>query len=95
MGAFASKWAWSSTSLFPKAVTSCDPPRPPGPAASLAHFGPYHTLGNTHAAIRDWCAANGHHLAGPNWEVYGHWQADWDANPSRIRTDVFYLLAQP
>jgi effector-binding domain-containing protein len=68
---------------------------PAGPAASLAHFGPYHTLGNTHAAIRDWCAANGHHLAGPNWEVYGHWQADWDANPSRIRTDVFYLLAQP
>ena len=27
-------------------------------------------------------------LAGPNWEVYGHWHDD----PSQLRTDVFYLL---
>jgi hypothetical protein len=31
-------------------------------------------------------------LAGPNWEVYGHWQDEWNSDPSKIRTDVFYLL---
>ena len=30
--------------------------------------------------------------AGPNWEVYGHWLAAWNDDPSQIRTDVFYLL---
>ena len=66
---------------------------PAGPVASIVHFGPYHTLGVAHTAIRDWCAAHDHRLAGPSWEVYGHWQADWDTNPSRIRTDIFYLLS--
>jgi effector-binding domain-containing protein len=65
---------------------------PEGPAASVVHFGPYTQLGAAHRAIRDWCAANKRQLAGPNWEVYGHWQIDWNADPSRIRTDVFYLL---
>jgi hypothetical protein len=31
-------------------------------------------------------------IAGPNWEVYGHWQPEWDADPSLIRTDVFYQV---
>lgn len=66
---------------------------PAGPAASVVHFGPYHALGAAHAAIRDWCAAQNHRLAGPNWEVYGHWQTAWDRDPARIRTDVFYQLA--
>jgi len=65
---------------------------PAGAVASITHFGPYHTLGAAHAAIREWCTAHGHQLAGPNWEIYGHWQADWDADPSRIRTAVFYQL---
>jgi effector-binding domain-containing protein len=65
---------------------------PAGLAASVVHFGPYGELGTAHQAIRDWCSAHGHQLAGPNWEIYGHWQDDWNADPSRIRTDVFYQL---
>src|SRR5262245_585617 len=65
---------------------------PAGVVASAAHFGPYTELGAAHDAIQAWCRANDHHLAGPSWEIYGHWQADWNSNPSAIRTDVFYLL---
>jgi effector-binding domain-containing protein len=66
---------------------------PAGRVASVVHFGPYQQLGVAHQAIRDWCSAHNVQLAGPNWEIYGHWQNDWDADPSRIRTDVFYQLA--
>jgi hypothetical protein len=24
--------------------------------------------------------------------VYGHWQEVWNSDPTKIRTDVFYLL---
>ena len=64
---------------------------PAGMVASVTHMGPYSGLGAAHAAIRDWCKASNHRLAGPNWEIYGHWQREWDTDPSRIRTDVFYL----
>jgi effector-binding domain-containing protein len=67
---------------------------PAGPAASVVHLGPYGQLGAAHQAIRDWCSAHNLKLAGPNWEIYGHWQDEWNADPSRIRTDVFYQLAQ-
>ena len=30
---------------------------------------------------------------GPSWEIYGHWRDEWNRDPSKIRTDVFYLLA--
>lgn len=66
---------------------------PAGTVATATHFGPYAGLGAAHDAVRRWCAANHHRLAGPNWEIYGHWQSEWDADPSRIRTDVYYLLA--
>ena len=66
---------------------------PAGAVASATHFGPYSGLGAAHEAIRRWCMANNHSLAGPNWEIYGHWQGEWDTDPSRIRTDVFYLLS--
>ena len=66
---------------------------PSGSVASVTHLGPYSGLGAAHAAVRDWCKAGNHRLAGPNWEIYGHWQRDWDADPSRILTDVFYLVA--
>jgi hypothetical protein len=46
-----------------------------------------------HQAIRDWCSAHNLQLAGPNWEVYGHWQNEWNTDPAKIRTDVFYQLA--
>jgi effector-binding domain-containing protein len=65
---------------------------PSGPVAVTRHHGPYGLLHEAHEAIRRWCAGNGHVLAGPNWEVYGHWQDDWNGDPSKITTDVFYLL---
>jgi hypothetical protein len=51
-------------------------------------------LGEAHRAIRDWCASEGHAAAGPNWEVYGHWIDQWNRDPSKIRTDVYYLLSE-
>ena len=65
---------------------------PAGPVATITHCGPYGRLGETHRAVRAWCAANNLPLAGPNWEVYGHWEAAWDTDVSQIRTDVFHLL---
>jgi effector-binding domain-containing protein len=61
---------------------------PAGLVATAAHLGPYARLGEAHRAICKWCADHGHALAGPNWEVYGHWTDD----PAQLRTDVFYLL---
>jgi len=61
---------------------------PAGRVATAIHLGPYQRLGEAHAAILDWCVKHGHALAGPNWEVYGHWTDD----TARLRTDVFYLL---
>ena len=65
---------------------------PPGLAASATHLGPYPQLQETHAAIHRWCAENGYDLAGPSWEIYGHWEDEWNRDPSRIRTDVYYLV---
>jgi effector-binding domain-containing protein len=65
---------------------------PAGLVATTTHYGPYGQLNEAHEAIRRWCADNGYKLAGPNWEVYGHWQDEWNNDPSRITTDVFYVL---
>src|SRR5262249_49568134 len=65
---------------------------PAGPVATTTHYGPYRQLHMAHEAIRQWCARHGHALAGPNWEIYGHWQDEWNRDPTKIRTDVFYLL---
>src|SRR4051812_30355537 len=65
---------------------------PSGTVATTTHFGPYNQLPAAHHAIRDWCANHGHALAGPNWEIYGHWDDAWNSDPSKIRTDVFYQL---
>jgi effector-binding domain-containing protein len=66
---------------------------PAGPVAATTHFGPYGQLHAAHEAIRLWCGRNGHTLAGPSWELYGHWEDEWNRDPAKIRTDVFYLLA--
>jgi hypothetical protein len=68
---------------------------PSGNVATTTHFGPYHLLGAAHQAIRDWCGKQGHTLAGPNWEVYGHWLDAWNHEPAKICTDVYYLLTTP
>jgi effector-binding domain-containing protein len=65
---------------------------PGGTVVTTAHFGPYQRLGDAHRTICEWCAERGYRTAGPNWEVYGHWKDEWNDDPSKIRTDVFYLL---
>jgi effector-binding domain-containing protein len=65
---------------------------PAGAVATTVHFGPYNRLGEAHQAIRQWCANQGYTLAGPNWEIYGHWIDEWNNDPAKIRTDVFYLV---
>jgi effector-binding domain-containing protein len=62
---------------------------PAGMAATVTHFGSYALLSVAHDALRAWCTANQHRLAGPSWEVYGHWSDD----PAKVRTDIFYLTA--
>jgi effector-binding domain-containing protein len=61
---------------------------PGGPAAMTTHHGDYGRIGDANAAIIEWCRANNRRRAGPSWEVYGH----WDPDPSKLRTDVYYLL---
>src|SRR5262249_51171926 len=65
---------------------------PAGMVASATHFGPYQGLGAAHNAVIEYCKANNLKRAGPSWEIYGHWMREWDADPSRIRTDVYWLL---
>jgi effector-binding domain-containing protein len=67
---------------------------PAGTVATTTHFGPYNQLAGAHQAIREWCAKNSYSLAGPSWEIYGHWILEWCDDPSKIRTDVFYLVKE-
>ena len=43
---------------------------PGGPAAVTIHTGPYEGLGQAHAAVDRWLAAEGRTVGGPPWEVY-------------------------
>jgi GyrI-like small molecule binding protein len=61
---------------------------PGGLAAMTTHQGDFAGLGAAHAAIAAWCRAHDRTLAGPSWEVYGHWHAD----PAQLCTHVYYLL---
>lgn len=66
---------------------------PAGRVATTTHFGPYSGLGAAHHAVLEWCQRQGHALAVPSWEIYGHWQESWNSDPSKIETQVCYLLA--
>jgi effector-binding domain-containing protein len=66
---------------------------PAGAVASATHIGPYSGLAAAHEAIHQWCKTNNRTLAGPSWEIYGHWRPEWNTDPSQIRTDVYYQLA--
>lgn len=61
---------------------------PSGTVATMTHHGPYDHLGATHDAIRAYCAERDLPLAGPRWEVYGHWSEE----PAELETEVYYLL---
>jgi hypothetical protein len=61
---------------------------PAGTVATTVYFGPYPQMKPAHHAIHQWVKDNGRRLAGPSWEIYGHWTDD----PASLRTDIFYLL---
>jgi effector-binding domain-containing protein len=61
---------------------------PGGEVATAVHRGDYARLGDTHDAVRAAAAARGRELAGPCWEVYGHWRED----PAELETEVVWLL---
>jgi len=65
---------------------------PAGRVVTTVHFGPYSLLREAHTAIHEWCAGQQYQLSGISWELYGHWQESWNADSSKIRTDVFHLL---
>ncbi|HWW00467.1 MAG TPA: GyrI-like domain-containing protein [Candidatus Acidoferrum sp.] len=65
---------------------------PAGRVVAATHFGPYARLGEAHSEIRQWSGGRGHRLSSICWEIYGHWEESWQADPSKIRTDVFHLL---
>ena len=62
---------------------------PGGRVVTAAHFGPYEQLKNTYDAIDAYVRGHGLKLAGPSWEVYGHWHDD----VAKVRTDVFFPIA--
>ena len=63
---------------------------PGGVAATVTLVGPYSGLALAHRKILEWSDAATRPLAGPSWEIYGHWTDD----ASRLRTDIYYLLVE-
>jgi effector-binding domain-containing protein len=61
---------------------------PAGAVATTVYMGPYDQMKPAHHAIHQWVRENGRQIAGPSWEVYGHWSDD----PAKLRTDIYYLL---
>jgi effector-binding domain-containing protein len=60
---------------------------PGGVAATATHLGPIGQIGETHDAVVEWCASNGHHLSRVRWEVYG----DPDAS-GHFSVDVYWSV---
>ena len=65
---------------------------PSGEVATIAHFGEYSEMDPAYAALERWCADNERHKTGVSWEVYG----DWEDDPAKRRTDIYFgLQAKP
>lgn len=79
-------------SIFPGSGEVIASATPAGEVATTTHFGPYGGLGSAYDAIKQWCSAHNRALGGVCWEIYGHWLPEWNKEPSKIRTDVFYSL---
>lgn len=60
---------------------------PEGRVATAVHPGVLTGLPQTHMAIHQWCAANGHGIGEFSWETY-----EWGDGPDPIRTIVRYAL---
>lgn len=63
---------------------------PGGRCISIVHLGPVARLRSAYDAILSAVGAQELRLAGPYWEVYGHWTAD----PDEFETKVFYALSE-
>ena len=61
---------------------------PGGTAATARHTGPMDNIGDTHKAVRTWCAAHGYRLTGECWEIYG----DPDPATGQFVVDVFWSV---
>jgi effector-binding domain-containing protein len=61
---------------------------PGGRVLTTVHRGDYAALGRAHDAIHRFAQAESLELAGPRWEIYGHWYDDG----REPETEVFYLL---
>jgi effector-binding domain-containing protein len=60
---------------------------PEGSVAVATHMGALTTLPQTHMAIHQWCAANGHAIGGFSWETY-----TWGEGQDPVETVVRYSL---
>jgi len=61
---------------------------PAGETAHATHRGPYDKMKDTHDAIHSWAEQNRRQIGRASWEVYG----DWSNDPSKLETEIFYLL---
>jgi effector-binding domain-containing protein len=61
---------------------------PAGEVATTMHRGPYTRLKSAHDAVHTWIRNNGRSDGGWSWEIYG----DWNEDPQRLETQIFYLL---
>jgi effector-binding domain-containing protein len=63
---------------------------PAGVVATVVYMGPYDQMRKAYDALDRWCNDSGRKRAGPSWEIYG----DWEEQPEKLHTDVFYLLKE-
>ena len=61
---------------------------PAGEVATTTHVGSYDKLAAAYDAIHSWRAATGRAFSPCSWEIYG----DWTDDPSKLETQVVYLL---
>ncbi|HVE94494.1 MAG TPA: GyrI-like domain-containing protein [Acidimicrobiales bacterium] len=61
---------------------------PAGEVVTTVHWGDYSAMPDAYRALEAWCAQNDRSHA-EGWEVYG----DWDDDPAKRRTDIFFRLA--
>ena len=61
---------------------------PGGKAVMTVHRGDYAALGRAHEAVHRFAKERALELAGPRWEIYGHWHDD----PRELETEIYYLL---